>query len=209
VISRAETLGRLYSCGFEVVEENFINNELHFVVRKVKDPLFPEDPTYGPLIRLNRIGREGKFFNVFKMRTMHPFAEYLQEYVYQLNALQPGGKIKDDFRVTSLGKFMRKFWLDELPMFINVFRGEMKIFGVRPLSEHYYNLYSEELKLKRIKHKPGLIPPFYVDMPDTLEEIMASELRYIELYERNPFITDFRYFFKALRNILFKRARSH
>lgn len=209
VISRAETLGRLYSCGFEVVEERFINDELYFVVKKIKVPFYPPNPTYGPLIRLNRIGKDGMSFNVFKMRTMHPYAEYLQEYVYRLNALQPGGKIKDDFRVTTVGKFMRKIWLDELPMLINVLRGEMKIVGVRPLSNHYFNLYSEELKQRRIKHKPGLIPPFYVDLPNTIEEIMASEMKYLEMHENKPFTTDFQYFFKALRNIFFRHARSH
>jgi len=209
VISRAETLGRLYSCGFEVVEEKFLNDELYFVVRKVKVPLFPEDPTYGPLIKLQRIGKNGKAFTVFKMRTMHAYAEYLQEYVYELNKLQPGGKIKDDFRVTTIGKFMRKVWLDELPMLLNVLRGEMKIVGIRPLSNHYFNLYSDELKQRRIKHKPGMIPPFYVDMPVTLEEIMDSEMRYLDQYEKSPFLTDCRYFFKAMKNILVKHARSN
>ena len=84
----------------------------------------------------------------------------------------------------------------------------MKLFGVRPLSEHYFSLYSEELQEKRIKTRPGLIPPFYVDMPKTIEEIQASELRYLEAYEKHPFRTDWKYFWKAFWNILFKKARS-
>ena len=60
-----------------------------------------------------------------------------------------------------------------------------------------------------MKTKPGLIPPFYADMPKTLEEIMASEMRYLEAYEKHPFRTDIRYFFKAMWNILFKGARSN
>lgn len=208
VISRAETLGRLYSCGFEILEEKYIGDELYFVVVKTGEPMYPEAPSYGPMVKLKRIGKDGKFFYVYKMRTMHPFSEYLQEYVYTQNSLEIGGKFKNDFRVNTLGKIMRKFWIDELPMFINVFKGEMKIVGVRPLSSHYFDLYSDELKQKRIKYKPGLVPPFYVDMPDTLEEIMESELRYLEAYEKSPFKTDFRYFFLAWKNILFKKARS-
>ncbi len=50
-----------------------------------------------------------------------------------------------------LEKIMRKFWLDEFPMFINVFKGEMKLVGVRPLSRHYFSLYSDELKEKKAK----------------------------------------------------------
>jgi lipopolysaccharide/colanic/teichoic acid biosynthesis glycosyltransferase len=139
---------------------------------------------------------------------MHPFAEYLQEYVYNKSDLDKGGKFKDDFRVTTLGRFFRKFWLDEFPMFINLFSCDMKLFGVRPLSEHYFSLYSRELQEKRIKTKPGLIPPFYVDLPKTLDEIQASEMKYLDAYEKHPLLTDFKYFWKAVWNIVFKQARS-
>lgn len=208
VLSIAETFGRLYSCGFEIIDEQYINGDLYFVVRKTKQPIFPENPTYGPLITLKRHGKDGKLFNVYKLRTMHAYSEYLQEYVYKKNKLEDGGKFKDDFRVTTEGKFFRKFWLDELPMIINIFKGDMKIVGVRPLSSHYFNLYSEDLKAKRTKSKPGLIPPFYADMPKSLEEIMESEMRYLEAYEKHPHLTDIRYFVKAWANILIKRARS-
>ncbi|MBN2174668.1 MAG: sugar transferase [Bacteroidales bacterium] len=208
VLSRAETLGRLYSCGFECIDEKFIDGMFYFVVRKVKEPLFDENPTYGPFVRLMRYGKNGKLIGVYKMRTMHAYSEYLQEYIYLKNNLQNGGKFKNDFRVTAAGHFMRKFWLDELPMIFNIFRGDMKIVGVRPLSKHYFNLYTEELKQKRIKYKPGLVPPYYADMPNTLEEIMDSEIRYLDAYSKNPLWTDFRYFFMAFYNIVFRRARS-
>ncbi len=209
VLSKAETLGRLYSCGFEIIEEKCIGDKLYFVAKKVKQPAFDMQPTYGPIIRLKRHGKNGKFFNVYKLRTMHAYSEYLQEYVYKMNDLQEGGKFADDFRITSEGKVFRKFWLDELPMLMNLLKGQMKLVGVRPLSSHYFSLYTDELKEKRIKQKPGLIPPFYADLPDTLEEIMESELRYLEQYEKNPFKTDINYFFKAFNNIIFKKARSN
>jgi len=209
VISRAELLGRLYSCGFEVLEEEYIEKMLYVVARKIKNPAFDLEPTYGPIIKLKRVGRNGNLIKVYKMRTMHPYAEYLQSYIFDKHNLQEGGKFKDDFRVTTLGRFMRKFWIDELPMLVNVLRGDLKIVGVRPLSKHYFNLYSKELQEKRIKFKPGLIPPFYVDNPKTLEEIMASEMKYLEAYEKHPHLTDFKYFFKAFYNIVFKRYRSN
>ena len=208
VMSKAETFGRLYSCGFEIVEEKMINGALYFVARKTGEPVYDSNPTYGPLIKLRRFGKENKKIGVYKMRTMHPYSEYLQAYVYERSKLQDGGKFANDFRITSLGSFMRKFWIDELPMFLNVFNGDMKIVGVRPLSTHYFGLYSEELKEKRAKHKPGLVPPFYADMPVSLEEIMASEMKYLEAYEAAPFRTDVVYFFKAFHNIIFNRARS-
>lgn len=208
VLSVAEIFGRLYSCGFEMIDEKYISGDLYFVVRKTKQPFFPENPTYGPLITLKRHGKDGKLFNVYKLRTMHAYSEYLQEYVYKKNKLEEGGKFKDDFRVTTEGRFFRKFWLDELPMVLNILKGDMKIVGVRPLSSHYFNLYTEELKEKRTKFKPGLIPPFYADMPRSLEEIMESEMRYLEAYEKHPHLTDIKYFLKAWTNIIIRRARS-
>ena len=208
VLSKAETFGRLYSCGFEISDEKMIDNRQFFVARKVREPFYDTNPTYGPLIKLRRYGKNGKKIGVYKMRTMHAYSEYLQEYVYNLNNLAEGGKFKDDFRVTTLGKIMRKFWIDELPMFINLAKGDMKLVGVRPLSRHYYGLLCEELQEKRKKHKPGLIPPFYVDLPKTMDEIQNSELKYLEAHEKAPLRTDWLYFWKAMYNIFVKNARS-
>jgi lipopolysaccharide/colanic/teichoic acid biosynthesis glycosyltransferase len=209
VLSMAESFGRLYSCGFEIVEEQFIDDRLFFVVRKVKEPAFDYHPTYGPIIRLKRIGKNGKIIGVYKLRTMHAYSEYLQGYIHELHSLQEGGKFRNDFRITTLGRIFRKLWIDELPMLINLVKGELKIVGVRPLSQHYFNLYSEELQQKRLKYKPGLIPPFYADLPKTLAEIMESESRYLEAYDKSPVLTDVRYFFKAFYNIIFRHARSN
>lgn len=208
VISKVEILGRLVSCGFEIKEEKDIDGLLYVVAVKKKLPLYNNEATYGPLIYLNRIGKEGKMLKVFKMRTMHPYSEFLQDYIYSLNDLAPGGKINKDYRVSMLGGILRKCWLDELPMLWNLVRGDIKFVGVRPLSKHYFSLYSPELQQKRIRHKPGLIPPYYADMPRTLEEIMDSEMKYLQRYEQNPLKTDVQYFLKACYNIVFKKARS-
>ncbi len=208
VLSKAEAFGRLYSCGFEILDEKVIDKEFYFVAIKVKEPLFPKNPSYGPLIALERIGKGGKLIKVYKMRTMHPFAEYLQDYIYRKTGLQEGGKFKDDFRVTTLGRIMRSFWMDELPMLINLIKGDLKLVGVRPLSRQYFKLYSKKLQRLRIESKPGLIPPFYVDYPKTLEEIENSELKYLEAYNRHPLRTDWVYFWKAMYNIIIRRYRS-
>lgn len=208
LLSKAETLGRLFSCGFDILDVKDINNHLYFIAQKIQAPAFDTDPSYGPLIRLRRVGKNGQEFNVLKLRTMHPYSEYLQDYVYRHNNLETGGKFKDDFRITTIGKIFRKFWIDEFPMFINVLRGQMKLVGVRPLSKHYLDLYSEDVKNRRIKYTPGLVPPYYADLPKTLDEIMASEIRYLDAYDRLGWIADIQYFSKALYNILIKRARS-
>lgn len=207
-LSKVETFGRLYSCGFEVIGEYETGKLLFFVARKTKSPEFDYNPTYGPLISLKRLGKNGRIIYVYKLRTMFPYTEYLQEYVYKKNALQEGGKFKDDFRVSTAGRIFRRFWLDELPMIFNLLRGDLKLVGVRPLSRHYFSLYSKKLQELRSKYRPGLIPPYYADMPKTLDEIMASEINYLNSYEKHPFITDWRYFWKAVYNIVIRRARS-
>jgi lipopolysaccharide/colanic/teichoic acid biosynthesis glycosyltransferase len=93
-------------------------------------------------------------------------------------------------------------------MFFNLLKGELKLVGVRPLSGQYFNLYNQELQAQRLKHKPGLIPPYYADLPTTLDEIQASEKKYLDSHEKAPFKTDIRYLFMALNNIFFKNARS-
>lgn len=209
IISKAEVLGRMYFCGFEVIKEKKIGQLIYVYARRIKQPEPVVKKSYGPLIKLKRLGKNGVVFDVYKMRTMHPYSEYLQAYIYDRYHLQEGGKFNNDIRINTIGRFMRRYFLDEIPMLINLLKGEMKIVGVRPLSNHYFNLYSAELQEKRLKSKPGLMPPFYVDMPKTLDEVQASEMKYLNLCEKNgTFITDIRYFFIILKNILVNKARS-
>lgn len=208
VLSKTEVLGRLYSCGFKILEERYISNRLYIVAEKFREPAFDDDPSYGIVYPMRRVGKGGKIINVYKFRTMYAYSEYLQEYIYEKNSLDTGGKFKDDFRVSRVGKLLRRYWIDELPMIINVLKGDLKIVGVRPLSRHYLSLYTPELQNLRKKFKPGLIPPYYVDLPETMEEIMDSEMRYLKAYEKHPFLTDVKYFFLVGYTILFKKARS-
>jgi lipopolysaccharide/colanic/teichoic acid biosynthesis glycosyltransferase len=209
ILSKTEVLGRLYYAGFEVIAEKKVNDLNYFFARRKKQPEPELQRNYGSMIRLRRMGKNGQMIEVYKMRTMHPYSEYIQAYIYERNSLSDGGKFKRDIRITTAGRFMRKYWLDELPMIFNLLAGDMKLVGVRPLSAHYFSLYSKELQRKRTKFKPGLLPPFYVDLPKTLDEIQASEMKYLTECEKNgTFITDIKYFFLILKNILFKHAHS-
>lgn len=208
--NRVEVLGRMYRAGFEVVDEEFRYGEFFVLARKIKAPIWNDTPTGSPLIKLKRVGKDGKLIGVYKFRTMYSYSEYLQPYIYQHNRLQEGGKFADDYRINVWGKMFRKMWLDELPMLYNVLKGDIKLVGVRPLSQHYFSLYTPDMQSLRIKAKPGLLPPFYYDKqsPRTLEEVQASERRYMEAYLKHPFYTDWRYFWGTVWNILFKGKRS-
>ncbi len=208
IISRAELLGRLSFCGFDIVAEREWDRRFWVIARKAKKPSFVTNPTYGPMVTLNRVGYHGNIIKVYKLRTMHPYSEFLQDYVFKRRGLKKGGKLKDDFRVTSWGKLFRKLWIDELPMLYNWIRGDLKIVGVRPLSSHYLSLYDKELRQLRLQTKPGLIPPFYVDLPETFDEICESEKKYLQAFLKNPIKTDFYYGIVALYNIFVKKARS-
>lgn len=207
-LAETEMLGRFYFCGFELINKREIAGTMHFILKKIKAPSTDPNPTYGPLIRLKRLGKDGRVIYVKKLRTMHPYSEYLQEYVYQTNDLQEGGKFKDDFRVTTWGKVLRALWIDELPQLINFFRGDLALVGVRALSEHYFSLYPPDMQKLRLQHKPGLLPPFYADLPTSFEEIVESERRYLQKKSAKPFATDWCYLWKGVWNILVKRARS-
>ena len=209
VLSKAEVLGRLCYCGFEIIDERKKGDLSYVIARRKFRPEITARRLYGILVKLNRVGKNGKMFKVYKFRTMHPYSEFLQAYIYERYALQEGGKFNHDIRVTTLGRLMRKYWMDELPMLLNLLKGDMKMVGVRPISQHYYSLYCKELQEKRVKHKPGLLPPFYADMPKTLDEIQASEMRYLTMCEkRGTLVTDFIYFWRIVCTIIFKRAHS-
>jgi lipopolysaccharide/colanic/teichoic acid biosynthesis glycosyltransferase len=208
LITKAELLGRLSFCGFKITHVKSINDKLYFIAQKAGQRSSAENPSFGPVITLKRIGFQGRPIFIKKLRTMHPYSEYIQDYMFEKNGLNSSGKFRNDFRITGPGKWFRKFWIDELPQLLNWIRGDVALIGVRALSEHYFNLYPQDLREMRILHRPGLIPPYYVDMPKSFDEIMRSERRYLEKKTANPFSTDVEYFSKAVFNILFKKARS-
>lgn len=172
-------LGRLHFCGFKVIAEKEIDKRLFFIARKMRYPSVDRNPSYGPLIKLRRIGLNGNLIYIYKFRTMHPYSEYIQDYIYEKYRIQPNGKFANDFRITTWGRWMRRMWIDELPQLYNFLRGDLAFIGVRALSPHYFSLYPDDVKQLRIKFKPGLVPPYYADMPKSFEEIVESERRYL------------------------------
>ena len=210
VITKAETLGRLISSGFEIIEVQEIGKLTYFVTKKAKQPMYDPNPSYGPIFKMRRVGKGGKIIKVYKLRTMHPYSEYLQEYMVKTCGYdnEGKGKIKNDFRTSTLGKFFRRYWLDELPQIINILKGEMNIVGVRPLSQTRYNEFPEKVKQMRIKYKPGCIPPYVSLLMPNEEDNIKAELIYLQEKEKRPYLTDVKFFFMAVYNILTNKIRS-
>ncbi|MBA5812978.1 sugar transferase [Leuconostoc lactis] len=103
----------------------------------------------------NRVGLNGKRFVMWKIRSMVVDAEIIRQDLIAQSDVDGMFKMKDDPRITPVGKFIRKHSLDELPQFWNVLKGDMSLVGPRPALEEEYGKYTEVEK-KRLKVKPGL-----------------------------------------------------
>jgi lipopolysaccharide/colanic/teichoic acid biosynthesis glycosyltransferase len=103
---------------------------------------------------------------------------------------------------------LRRCFIDELPQIYNWLKGDLKLVGVRALSEQYFSLYPKDMQKLRIKSKPGLVPPYYADTPQSFDEIVESERKYLKQKHEHPIKTDLIYFFRAIINIVFRGARS-
>ncbi len=209
LLSKAEALGRLVSCGFDILDYKVIDGIHYFAAIKIKEPSYDMNPSYGPLFKMKRVGKNGKIIGVYKFRTMHPYSEYLQDYILKLNGYAESGKPANDFRLVPWGKFLRRYWLDELPQLINVFKGELKLVGSRPVSQRYFEDIPKDIQELRLKHKPGCIPPYVaLNRKGSVNSVLESEREYLLEKNKNPYFTDTKYFFKAIINILFKGKRS-
>ena len=166
-------------------------------------------PSFGPIVKLKRIGYNKEVINIYKFRTMHPYSEFLQKGLYEKGLLNKNGdKIEEDFRITAWGKFLRKFWIDELPQIYNWLQGDIKLVGVRALSTAKFDLYPKSIQKLRVLFKPGLVPPFYADLPISFKEMLESERVYLYKKIDKKIGTDLSYFLHAIYNIIIKGVRS-
>lgn len=107
------------------------------------------------LFRCRRIGRGGRPFTMYKLRTMAPGSEYALETIRSRNVAQGMVKIANDPRVTRLGRLLRRFSLDEFPQLWNVVCGEMSLVGPRPHEVGEVSL-ADQVHLRRLRMRPGL-----------------------------------------------------
>ena len=138
----------------------------------------------GPVIyRQARVGLRGRQFDLYKFRTMVANADQIRlELEAQNEADGPAFKIKDDPRITTIGKFLRKTGLDELPQLVNVLKGEMSLIGPRPPLKSETEQY-KRWQLRRLSVKPGL-SCFWQIIPDRnnvkFDKWMEMDLAYID-----------------------------
>lgn len=173
--------------------------------------LYLKDNDKNPIIfRQARIGKNGKIFEIYKIRIMVPNADevlfkYLRENEEIAKEYQENKKLKDDPRITKVGKVISKYSLDELPQLINILKGEMSIVGSRPYlpreKEEMGSYYQDIIKLK-----PGLTG--YWQISSKKDASFITRLKKEQHYSNNYSLKiDFNIFFKTF-SIIFNRRKS-
>jgi len=163
----------------------------------------------GPVLYTQtRVGLNGRKFTLYKFRSMVQDADCRKEEVLQLNEGNgPAFKLRNDPRITALGKFMRKMSLDEMPQFWNVLVGEMSIVGPRPPVPEEVQAY-QPWQRRRLSMKPGLTCLWQVNGRNTIrdfEQWMKLDLQYIDNWS---FGLDMKIFLKTIPIVLIGRGAS-
>lgn len=138
----------------------------------------------GPLIfKQERVGRNGRTFYIYKLRSMYQDAEERKKALMEQNKMDGHMfKMDNDPRITKVGKFIRKTSIDELPQFWNVLKGDMSLVGTRPPTVDEYNKYESHHK-RRLSLKPGITGKWQIsgrsDIQD-FEEVVRLDCEYID-----------------------------
>lgn len=156
-----------------------------------------DSPGASPFFVQDRAGRNGKLFRFYKLRTMVPQAASMLDSLLDKNEMDgPVFKIKDDPRITRIGKILRKTNIDELPQLWNILKGDMSIVGPRPPLPREVEQYTD-YQQQRLYVTPGLtcywqIQPHRNDL--SFNEWLELDLKYIR--ERS-FLTDWKIIFRT------------
>jgi len=138
----------------------------------------------GPVMFVQqRLGLNKRHFGIYKFRTMVVDAEKRMKEIEHLNEVSgPVFKIKNDPRITSIGKFLRKTSIDELPQLMNVFKGDMSLVGPRPLPIRDYEGFSEDWQRRRFSVRPGITCLWQIGGRSSIsfEKWMELDLQYID-----------------------------
>ncbi|MBQ7876608.1 MAG: sugar transferase [Clostridia bacterium] len=161
--------------------------------------IYIDDPHGSPFFSQDRVGRDGKVFKFYKFRSMVVNAEDLLDDLQEQNEKTgPVFKMKDDPRITKIGKFIRKTSIDELPQLVNILKGDMSVVGPRPALPKEVEQYDDYARL-RLLITPGLTCYWQVqDNRDdiTFEEWMDMDIKYIK---ERTFWGDIKLIFKTVK----------
>jgi lipopolysaccharide/colanic/teichoic acid biosynthesis glycosyltransferase len=158
----------------------------------------------GPILfKQERVGLHGRKFYQYKLRSMIVDAEELKDRLAHLNEQSgPVFKIKNDPRLTSIGRFMRKYSIDELPQLFNIILGSMTLIGPRPLPVSEVKEFNEDFLHRRHSMKPGVTGLWQVKGRNNIKDFnnwVKLDLEYIDNWS---FLMDFRIAVKTVSTVL-------
>ena len=160
--------------------------------------IFIDSPGASPIYTQVRVGKNGRTFKFYKFRSMIPDAEKKLDELLNKNEMEgPVFKMKDDPRITRVGRFIRKSSIDELPQLYNVLKGNMSLVGPRPPLMREVSQYTDEQML-RVSIKPGITCYWQIQPKRnslSFDEWLALDMKYIE--ERS-LLTDVKILFKTV-----------
>ena len=133
---------------------------------------------------------------------MYQYSEFSQEYYINKNKLNKIGKVKSDPRVSRIGHILRKYWIDELPQLFQLFTLELRLVGLRPIGKVFLKQYPPDLRDKRHKYKPAVLPITAISKITNLQQIFEMERKYLAEKQSKPFITDLKYLFLIILSII-------
>lgn len=153
-----------------------------------------------------RVGKHGELFKMFKLRSMKKNAEEILQSIHGKNESKDGVifKMRDDPRVTKVGRFIRKASIDELPQFFNVFLGDMSLVGPRPALPSEVEQYNLEQR-KRLNIKPGITCLWQVEGRSSLSFTQQVQLDVLYM-ESQSFWLDIRLLLKTIPAVIFARG---
>lgn len=174
--------GRVLKRSFDVIASVFLICVLSPVLLAVAFVIWVSD-FHAPVYRSVRVGRLGKTFSMFKFRSMRPDADKLKAKLLQKNERPDGPlfKIENDPRITRVGRFIRRFDIDELPQLFNVLLGDMSLVGPRPHLPEEVGQYLESQK-RVLTLKPGITGMAQVNgrHRNSFEDEVRFDVFYIE-----------------------------
>lgn len=161
-----------------------------------------DSPGASPIFSQTRIGKDGKPFVFYKFRSMRPNAEQMLDSLMHLNEMDgPVFKIKEDPRITRVGKFLRRTSIDELPQLLNILKGDMSIVGPRPPLPREVEQYDDYAN-QRLWVTPGLTCYWQTQHGRnnlSFEQWMELDMQYIQ---NRSFLTDWKIIFRTIGVVL-------
>lgn len=204
-VDRINATGHIYKRLTDLIG-GFIGTLIFLLIFPIAYVAIKLDSSGPTLFKQPRVGQHGRLFQLYKFRSMYESTEKMQAalvYGNEMNGFM--FKMRNDPRITRVGRFLRKTSIDEIPQFWNVLKGEMSLVGTRPPTPDEVKNYQME-HLKRIALKPGITGLWQISGRNQIrnfDEVVALDCKYMENWR---LINDFKIIFRTIIVVLQRKG---